>query len=76
MTFFWAATTPRLIPTWLQLTQHIVLKILQDEIQDQRTAIIPLPGFVSDPATLDSDGIHFLPAPGMKYVMHLIDSAR
>jgi hypothetical protein len=74
--FFWAPPTPRLIPIWLQPSQHIILKLIEAEVRDQQTRIMVLPGFQADPTSLDSDGIHFLSAPGMKYVMHLIDSAR
>ncbi len=74
--FFWAPLTPRLVPVWFQTSQHIVLKLIEEEASDQQTRIMTLPRFTSDPSSLDPDGIHFLPAPGMKYVMHLIDSAR
>ncbi len=74
--FYLAPTTSRSIPTWFTAAQPSISRLVLEQVQDQQTRILPLPGFISDPSALEPDGVHFLSAPGMRYVMHLIDSAR
>ncbi len=74
--FYLAPTTSRSIPTWFTSAQPFISKLVLEQVQDQQTRILPLPGFTSDPSDLEPDGVHFLSAPGMRYCMHLIDSAR
>ncbi len=74
--FFWAPPTPRTVPTWLAAAHLAITKLILQQVQDHQTRILPLPGFQADPASLDPDGVHFMPAPGMHYCMHLIDHTR
>jgi hypothetical protein len=74
--FYLAPTTSHSLPTWFTSAQPSISKLVLDQVQVHQTRILPLPGFVSDPSHLEPDGVHFLAAPGMRYCMHLIDSAR
>jgi hypothetical protein len=74
--FFISPTTIRSKPQWYTGAQPSISRLIQMQIRDQHTRALPLPGYLTDPAALDPDGVHFLPMPGLHYVMHLIDSAR
>jgi hypothetical protein len=74
--FFLAPTTPSTRPAWLTSTQTTIAVLVKQQVQDQRTRVLPLPGYFVGPASLDPDGVHFLPVDGIHYVMQLIDSAR
>ncbi len=74
--FFLAPTTSRSVPLWFSANQASVSRLILSEVQDQHTCLLPLPGYVSEPSDLDTDGVHFLPVAGIHYCMHLIDSSR
>jgi hypothetical protein len=74
--FYLAPTTSRSLPTWFTSAQPSISRLALEQVKDQQTRILPLPAFLSDPSDLEPDGVHFTPAPGMHYVMHLIDNAR
>jgi hypothetical protein len=74
--FFLAPTTMRTTPIWFSGAQAQISRLVQEQVRDQQTRILPLPGYITEPSDLDTDGVHFLPVAGYHYCMHLIDSAR
>ncbi len=74
--FYYAPTTVRRTPAWYSTCQSSITTLIAAQVQDQQTRILPLPGFLIDPAHLDPDGVHLLPVFGQEYCRHLIDSAR
>ena len=76
MDFFLAPTTTRVKPIWFADAQATISRLILAEVQDLRVRLLLLPAFYTEPASMDPDGIHFLPSIGVKYCIHLIDSAR
>jgi hypothetical protein len=74
--FFLAPTTPRTKPFWFASEQSNISLMIQSQLQKHHPRLLPLPGFQTDPTSLDTDGIHFSALAGIAYCQHLIDSAR
>ncbi len=76
VTFYLAPTTPRNRPFWFSVEQSNISHLLQLQLKLHKPRLLPLPGFPTDPSSLDTDGIHFTPIAGIAYCQHLIDHAR
>ncbi len=74
--FYYAPTTVRRHPFCYTSCQSSISRLIAAQVQDQQTRALPLPGYLIDPANLNTDGVHFLSITGQDYCRHLIDSAR
>jgi hypothetical protein len=74
--FFLASPTPRTRPFWYADAQSNISHLLQLLLRRHQPHLLPLPGFHTDPTSLDTDGIHFTPIAGIAYCQHVIDRAR
>jgi len=74
--FYLSPTTPRSTPSWFSPCQADISRLVQQQVQDQQTPVLPIPGYLCDPSHLDADGVHFLPTYGQHYCMHVIDTSR
>jgi hypothetical protein len=74
--FFLAPFTPRNRPFWYSDAQSNINQLLELLLRRHQPRLLPLPGFPTDPTSLDTDGIHFTPIAGIAFVQHIIDRAR
>jgi hypothetical protein len=76
VSFFLSPITPRNHPFWYSAEQSNISLLIHAQLQKHQPRLLPLPGFPTEPASLDTDGIHFTVLAGIGYCQHLIDSAR
>ncbi len=74
--FYLVPTTTRNKPYWYTDAQPAITRLLQLQLKEIQPRLIPLPGFPSDPSSMDTDGVHFTALAGIAYCQHVIDSAR
>ncbi len=65
--FYLAPTTPRNKPFWFTNAQPAVSHLIQLQLKEIQPRLVPLPGFPSDPTSLDTDGVHFSALAGIAY---------
>ncbi len=76
VSFFLAPTTPCNRPFWYSTEQASITRLIQLQLNKHQPRLLPLPGFPTDPTSLDTDGIHFNPLAGIAYCQHVVDRAR
>jgi hypothetical protein len=74
--FYLAPTTPRNKPYWYSSAQSSITRLIQLQLKELQPRLISLPGFPTDPTSLDTDGVHFSVLAGIAYCQHVVDSAR
>jgi hypothetical protein len=74
--FYLAPTTPRNKPFWFTGAQPAISRLIQLQLKEIQPRLLPLPGFQTDPTSLDTDGVHFSALAGIAYCQHIVDSAR
>ncbi len=76
MEFYLTPTTPRNKPYWYSSAQSSITRLIQLQLKELQPRLISLPGFPTDPTSLDTDGVHFSILAGIAYCQHVVDSAR
>ena len=76
MEFYLTPTTPRNKPYWYSSAQSSITRLIQLQLKELQPRLISLPGFPTDPTSLDTDGVHFSVLAGIAYCQHVVDSAR
>jgi len=74
--FYLTPTTPRNKPYWYSSAQSSITRLIQLQLKELQPRLISLPGFPTDPTSLDTDGVHFSVLAGIAYCQHVVDSAR